>query len=189
MCGTDATSVVCCWFQRIGVRGVDRVPGRGARRGSAVREERNSRPPTSALVNPSATITSTSIPPCTAWSSGSRRCCSGRRGLSTEDSKTTTLAGFGGAYGGLFTPTGPPTARAATPGTGPATGAPDTSESGSSSPAGLDLVHTELGELRAQVTELTGLRNQLAVLTDHLGPTSIQPTAATATTTGRTDDP
>ena len=28
-----------------------------------------------------------------------------RRGLSTEDSKTTTLAGFAGAYGGLFTST------------------------------------------------------------------------------------
>ena len=28
-----------------------------------------------------------------------------RRGLSTEDSKTTTFAGFGGAYGGLFSST------------------------------------------------------------------------------------
>ena len=84
-------------------------------------------------------------------------------------------------------PTGPPTARVAAPGTGPATGAPDTPETGSSSPAGLDRVLTELGELRAQVAELADLRNQLAVLTAHLGPTSIQHPPATETTTGRTD--
>ena len=46
---------------------------------------------------------------------------------------------------------------------------------------------TELSELRAQVAELTDLKTQLAVLTAHLGPTSIQHPPATETTTGRTD--
>jgi len=82
-------------------------------------------------------------------------------------------------------PTGP-TSQAADPGTVSTTGAADTSGTGSASPAGLDRVLTELGELRAQVADLTGLKAQLAVLTAHLEPTGIHGVGDTAT--GRSGD-
>ena len=68
-------------------------------------------------------------------------------------------------------PPGPLTTAAADTRTDSATGTPDTTPK-TGSPDGLDRVLTELGELRAQVAELTDLKTQLAILTTHLGPTA-----------------
>ena len=58
---------------------------------------------------------------------------------------------------------------------------PDTTDTGSTSPAGLDRLVTQLDELRAQVAELAALKTQLSLLTAHFEPVSRQRFSETPT--------
>ena len=58
---------------------------------------------------------------------------------------------------------------------------PDTTDTGSTSPAGLDRLVTQLDELRAQVGELAALKTQLSLLTAHFEPASRQHVSETPT--------